>query len=195
MTESTGAESFNTRKLEAEIRKLEAETRKLESEVVAARSAQWRAWLVSLSVVAGIGVSAIGIYNTLSEIAFRNRQLGLEAQVQSSEIFLNQVLDRMSGIKVVRSEIDAKTGQLALKSRDNYGDIIQVGAYGAAVSLACQFDNLRLAAQTALTFQLGVQPKDIAARDMLRRIEDGCPAGWDRLTTQERTNWFAEVLP
>jgi hypothetical protein len=190
MAESNELESFNVKKLEAETRKLEAEARKLESETAAARSAQWRAWIVSLSVVVGIGVSAIGVYNTLSEIAFKNRQLGLESQVQSNEMFLNQVLDRMSGIKVVHSEVDNTTGQLVLKSRDNYGDVIQVGAYGAAVSLACLFDNLRLAAQTALTFQLAVQPKDIAARDMLRRIDDGCPSGWDRLTEVERSEWF-----
>jgi len=164
----------------------------MESEVAAARSTQWRAWIVSLSVVVGIGVSAFGIYETLTEIAFRNRQLGLESQVQSNEMFLNQVLDRMSGIKVVHSEVDTKTGKLALKSRDSYGNVIQVGSYGAAVALACRFDNLRLAAQTALTFQLVQQPRDIAARDMLRRLEDGCPSGWDRLTAQEKSEWFRQ---
>ena len=189
MTVSTESESLSNKKLEAETRKLEAEARKLESDTAAARGAQWRAWLVSMSVVVGIGVSAAGIYNTLSEIAYRNRQLALASQVQSNEIFLNQVLDRMSGIKVVRSEVDPKTGQLALKSRDNYGDIIQVGAYGAAVSLACRFDNLRLTAQAALTFQLAAWPEDVAARDMLRRLDTGCPAGWDRLTDQERGDW------
>ena len=183
-------QTLNLRKLEVEIRKLEAERHKLESEAVAARGTQWRAWIVSLSVVVGIGVSAFGIYETLTEIAFRNRQLGLESEVQSNEMFLNQVLDRMSGIKVVRTEVDVETGELVLKSRDNYGDVIQVGSYGAAVALACRFDNLRLAAQTALTFQLAQQPRDIAARDMLRRLEDGCPSGWDRLTAQERSMWF-----
>ena len=192
MPEPDKLETFNLKKLEVETRKLEAEIHKLKGEADAARSAQWRAWIVSLSVVVGIGVSAFGIYETLTEIAFRNRQLALESQVQSNEIFLNQVLDRMSGIKVVRLEAD-RTGKLVLKSRDNYGDIIQVGSYGAAVSLACRFDNLRLTAQTALTFQLAMQPKDIAARDMLRRIEDGCPSGWDRLTEQEKKEWFSQA--
>ena len=105
-------------------------------------------------------------------------------------MFLNQVLDRMSGIQVVRNEVDPTTGDLVLKSRDNYGDVIQVGSYGAAVALACQFNNLTLAAQTALTFQLAVQPLDIAARDMLKRLEDGCPPGWDRLTEEEKKEWF-----
>ena len=105
-------------------------------------------------------------------------------------MFLNQVLDRMSGIKVIHSEFDSNKGRLILKSRDNYGDVIQVGSYGAAVALACQFDNLRLAAQTALTFQLAQQPRDIAARDMLQRLENGCPPGWDRLTPQEKNEWF-----
>ena len=189
MSESDNLETATVKKLEVETRKLEAEIHKLESEATATRSAHWRAWIVSMSVIIGIGVSAFGIYETLTEIAFRNRQLGLESQVQSHEIFLNQVLDRMSGIKVVRLEAD-KTGKLVLKSRDNYGGVIQVGSYGAAVSLACRFDNLRLATQTALTFQFAVQPRDIAARDMLRRLEVGCPAGWDRLTEQEKREWF-----
>ena len=183
-------ERLKVRKLALEIDKLEAERNKLKAETDAARGAQWRAWLVSLSVIVGIGVSAFGIYQTLTDIAFKNRQLGLESQVQSNEMFLNQVLDRMSGIQVVRKEVDPETGQLVLKSRDSYGDVIQVGSYGAAVALACQFENLILAAQTALTFQLAEQPRDIAARDMLRRIEEGCPPGWDRLTVEEKEEWF-----
>lgn len=189
MPESDELLAANLKKLDAETRKLQAEIEKLNREGVAARYAEPRAWLVSLSVVVGIGVSVFGIYEALSEIGFRNRQLGLEAQVKSNEIFLNQVLDRMSGIKVVRLEAD-KQGRLKLKSRDNYGDIIQVGSYGAAVSLACQFKNLRLAAQSALTFQVAVQPKDVSAKDMLRRLERGCPSGWDELTDEEKQNWY-----
>ena len=180
--------------IDPNIRKLEAEIAKLEADTAATRNAQLRAWFVSLSVVVGIGVSAFSIYESLTEIAFRNRQLGLESQVQSNEIFLNQVLNRMSGIQVVRDELDPDTGKLELKSRDRYADIIQVGSYGAAVALACKFDNLALAAQAALTFQLAQQPLDFAARDMLKRIEDGCPPGWDRLTDREKAEWFSRAL-
>ena len=183
-------ESLRIKKIAAEIDNLRAEQEKFAAEAASARGAQLRAWIVSLSIVIGIGVSVLGIYETLSEVAFRNRQLGLESQVQSNEMFLNQVLNRMSGIKVVHKEVDSNTGELTLKSQDSYGDVIQVGSYGAAVALACQFDNLTLAAQTALTFQLAHQPLDIAARDMLQRIENGCPPGWDRLTDTEKDAWF-----
>jgi len=190
MSETDKLEGANLKKIETETRKLEAEIHKLESEIAEARRGQLRGWITSLSVVVGIGVSVYGVFSSLSEIAFRNRQLGLEAQVRSHEIFLNQVLDRMSGVKVAHHEVNSKTGELALQSQDQYGAVIQVGAYGSAVSLACRFDNLRLAALSALTYQLALYPNDVYAKDMLQRIERGCPSGWDRLTEQEKNEWL-----
>jgi len=186
-------ESANLRKIETETRKLETEILKLENEITEARSGRIRSWIVSMSVVIGIGVSVFGVYNSLSEIAFHNRQLGLETQVRSQEIFLNQVLDRMSGVKVVHKEVGGKSGTLKLKSQDTYGGVIQVGSYGAAVSLACRFDNLRLATQSALAFQLAKYPTDVSAKAMLQRIEQGCPSGWERLTNEERSEWVGAL--
>jgi hypothetical protein len=194
MPETDTLEEANLRKVELETGKLAAEIQKLQDETIAVRSAHLRGWIVSLSIVAGIGVSVVGIYKSLTEIAFNNRQLGLETQVRSHEIFLNQVLDRMSGIKVIHQELN-DDGQMVPKTRDSYGDVIQVGAYGSAVSLACRFEDLRLPALSALTAQLAMQPTDLGAEAMLRRIEQGCPMGWDRLTDQEKTAWFGRTKP
>lgn len=110
-------------------------------------------------------VSAAGIYQSLAEIGYKNRQLGLQAEVQSHQIFLNEVLDRLSGMTVVRYET-RPDGVLALASREQYGDVTTLGAYGAAIALACKFDNLILPAQSAFTFQLAAHPDDVGARDM-----------------------------
>jgi hypothetical protein len=189
MSETSEVESANLKKVEAETRKLETEIRKLESEITAARSGQLRGWIVSLSVVVGIAVSVVGVKKSLHEIEVSNLQLGIEAQVRSHEIFLNQVLDRMSSVKTAHYEVDQKTGKKVFKSQDEYGHVTQVGSYGSAVSLACRFDNLRLPAQSALTYQVARYPADITAREMLQRIERECPPGWDRLTEQETAEW------
>ena len=78
-----------TRKVEAEIKKLESEAKKYEQEAAASRSSRIRGWITVVSVSAGIIVSAVGIYESLTNIAYKNRQLGMEAQVRSHDIYLN----------------------------------------------------------------------------------------------------------
>jgi len=76
--------------------KLQREIAKIETEIRSLRTAQVRAWVTALSVGVGIIVSAIGLYQTLKEIRHKDRQLAMEAQIRSHEIFLNQVLDKIS---------------------------------------------------------------------------------------------------
>ncbi len=129
----------------AEVRKLEAEIRKLEADTAVARGGLIRGWIISASVAIGILVSSVGVYQSLAEIAFKNKQLAMEALIRSQEVFLNNVLDRISGVKV-RYEKAGENGEVKFAGRDRFGGTTQVGAYAAAVSLSCEFKNLRLAA-------------------------------------------------
>lgn len=122
-------------KLAAEIRKLDAEIRKLEREERAARWAERRKWIVSASVAFGIVVSAVSACQTLHEIGLKNRQLALESQVKSSEIFLNLVLERVSGFK---SQTEGPHGDS--ESQKVYNSLTRIGSYGLAVALACHFE-------------------------------------------------------
>ena len=135
-------------KLQSEIAKIDMETRSL-------RSTQMRAWLTALSVVIGIIVSTFGLYETLTEMRHKDRQLAMEAQVRSHEIFLNQVLDRMSGIKTAYWEL-RKVGDKEKMVNVNavrFGGTTMVGAYAAAVSLAKAFPDLQGPTVEALRYQ------------------------------------------
>ena len=151
----------------------EAEIRKLEAEAAATQATRVRGWINSLSVVVGIIVSSAGIYQSMIDLAFKNRQLGIEAQVRSHEIFLNQVLDRLSGIKVSYYEQN-EAGELRLARREEFGGTTQVGAYAAAVSLACEFENLRRPAIEALAYQATLGTGDPTAQKMLAALKNEC---------------------
>ena len=174
--------------------KLRAEIDKLESDVSAARGSQIRAWITAVSVSFGIVVTVFQVYQTLADIAMKNRQLAMESQIQSHQLFLNQVLDRMSGIKSVHNKVNEE-GVLELESNETYGDVTQAGSYGAATALACEFSNLRFPAEVALTFQVAVQPKDIVAATMLERLNKQCPPGWNAMTGDERSSWIESIKP
>ena len=167
-----------TRKVEAEIKKLESEVKKYEQEAAASRSSRIRGWITVVSVSAGIIVSAVGIYESLTNIAYKNRQLGMEAQVRSHDIYLNSILDRMAGIKIDRQKVN-ENGDLKLESRESFGGATQVGAYAAAVALACEFEHLVMPAQRVLTYQNQSSLKerqipDEYAVEMLRFLEQRC---------------------
>jgi hypothetical protein len=153
--------------------KLQREIAKIETEIRSLRTAQVRAWVTALSVGVGIIVSAIGLYQTLKEIRHKDRQLAMEAQIRSHEIFLNQVLDRISGIKTEYWEL-RKVGEkeeLVNVKDSRYGGTTMVGAYAAAVSLAKAFPALRGPAKEALERQGGER-----ARRFLQELGESSPA-------------------
>lgn len=151
-------------KLQKEIKKIEAETQSL-------ITSQLRGWLTAFSVIVGITASAFGIvlssfgvYQTLKEIQLKNKQLIIESQnqamqakIRSHEIFLNQVLDRISGIKTEYHELkeEGKEWKMVNVRDDRFGGTTMSGAYAAAVSLANEFPWLRSAAKEALLKQKG----------------------------------------
>jgi hypothetical protein len=164
-----------TTKEEWELKKIQAEVDKLHKEAKLINGNKVRAWITVFSVAFGIIVSTIGGYKTLAEIAANNKQQAMEAQIRSHQIFLNHVLDRMSGTKVDYSEYTS--AGLKLIKRESYGGTTQVGAYAAAISLACEFENLRLPAEQALSFQIATAPKDNSARMMLEIYRQKCKPG------------------
>ncbi len=158
----------------AKARKLEAEIRKLEVETAVTRGGLIRGWITSLSLTIGILVSCVGLYKSLNEIAFKNRQLAIEASIRSQEVFLNNVLDRISGVKVRHEKVD-ENGEVKFTGRDRFGGTTQVGAYAAAVSLSCEFANLRSATKEALRYQIeSSSGGDERAQRMLTIFETEC---------------------
>jgi len=172
-----------------ELEKLRAEINKLESEAIEARGAQVRGWITAVSISVGIIVTVFQLYRTLSDISLNNRQLAMESQIRSHQLFLNEVLDRMSGIKTVHNRVNKK-GLLQLEGNETYGNVTQVGSYGSATALACEFPNLRFPAEVALAYQHSAHPQDIGAATMLKRLQAKCPPGWDSMTNEEQNSWF-----
>jgi hypothetical protein len=155
-------EDLERLKTQKEIEKLEAETRSL-------GPAQLRGWLTSLSVIAAVLVSTIGIYKTLTEVRLNNEQLRIEAQIRSQEIFLNHILDRIAGIKLDIEE--KRNNRVVFERTEKYGGTTMVGAQAAAVALANAFPNLCLSAQEALKFQ-AEKANDQHAKDLLEKLPD-----------------------
>lgn len=172
--------------------KLRAETKKLETEVANARSARLRGWITATSVVVGIVFTMFQIYEVTSNVALKEQQLSMESRVRSHQLFLG-ILPMMSGFQSLHEEWDAAAEDWLIDTRERYGDVTVVGAYGSAAALACQFADLRLPAEVALAFQISVQEKDIGARTMLERIRGDCDTGWDSLTDEELQAWFDAI--
>ena len=162
-------------KQEWETKKLQAEVNKLQNEASLIQSKKVRAWIMVVSVAVGIIVSSVGIYKSMSEIASKNKQLSMESTIRSHQIFLNHVLDRMSGIQTDTEELNSD-GNLMIVKRERFGGTTQVGAYAAALALACEFKNLRLPAEEALKWQVETTSGDKTAAVMLERLKNGCGA-------------------
>lgn len=158
--------NWGEKKIQAEILKLEWETKLL-------KDGRIRSWLMLLSILFGIGVSVASIYSALEEVALKNKQQAMEATIRSHEIFLNNVLDRMSGIKVDYQELN-ENNQLYTSKREKFGGTTQVGAYYAAIALACEFANLKIPAKNALEWQVFIAPTDTAAPAALKEIKEKC---------------------
>jgi hypothetical protein len=147
-----------------------------------------RAWVTVLSIVAGIVFTVVQIYEVTKNIALRDEQLAMESRIRSQQLFLD-ILPKMSGFKSIRDRWDDKAKKFVDESRDREGDVTMIGAYASAVALGCRFEDLRLPAQAALSFQLVVQPKDIGAETLLGRLQEGCADGWDSMNQAEMEKW------
>ena len=79
-------------KEELEVSKLEKEIEGIDRRVHSDRRTEIRTWITYMSVIVGILVSTVGVYETLIEVKAKNKQLSIEAQIRSHDIFLNQVL-------------------------------------------------------------------------------------------------------
>ncbi len=170
-----------------ELEKLRAEILKLDRESKAANGAPLRAWITSLSVVAGVLFTIYQVKEVAANIVHKERQLWMESRIRSHQLFLG-IVPRMSGVESLTDEFD-KDGVQVKREKKSFGGVTQAGAYSSAVALACEFPELRLPAEAALTFQLTVQPKDVSAETMLERITGGCEVGYDRMTDAERDRW------
>lgn len=173
-------------RLDAE--KIQAEIRKLDQETEAMRGQARRAWVTVLSIVAGVVFTVFQIYEVTRNIALREEQLAMESRIRSQQLFLD-ILPKMSGFKSIKDRWDDEADDYVIDSRDREGDLTIVGAYASAVALGCRFEDLRLPAQAALFFQRVVQPKDIGAETLHKRLQEGCADGWDGMNEAEMKRW------
>jgi hypothetical protein len=139
--------------------KIEKEIAQLENEIRTNTLKEYRNWLTFISIIAAIVVSSIGAYQTLAEIRNKERQFAMESIIRSHDIFVNQVLDRISAVKS-QSYIINENGKMIEKSRETYGLTTQRGASVAAVSLAKTFRDLRGPTKNVLEVQLKTASSD-----------------------------------
>ncbi len=140
-------------KKQLEIEKLRKEVQVLELEIKTRQSSEKRKLLMLLSIIIGILASAFGTYQALAEVKNKNKQLAIESEIRSHEIFLNQVIDRRSGTKSQHEEM-GPSGKMEIVAREYYGRATQQAAYTSAVTLAKNFKNLRPVTHFLLNYQL-----------------------------------------
>jgi hypothetical protein len=138
--------------------KLQREIEKLEAEINSLRPAQIRAWVTSLSVIVGIIVSVAGLILTLSEIK-------TEYKIKSREILVNDLLDKISGVKVYH--LEKTDGKLDETRREMYGATVQRAAYAASLSIAKEISHLKPIVVTALEQQLGTADTEIVEQYLI----------------------------
>ena len=160
-----------TTQKEWELNKLKVEVKKIENEISLLQSNKIRAWITVLSVSVGILVSAFSIYKTLAEIDSKNKQLVMESKIRTHQLFLDNVLEKMSGIKTTYRELDSK-GKLRVVKSERYGGTAQFGSYVSAYALSCEFPHLRFITMETLKFQLEQVPEDRWALEIIKLLEE-----------------------
>jgi len=155
--------------------KLKAEVQKIENEISLLQSSKIRAWITVISVSVGILVSVFSLYKTLADIDAKNRQLRMESRIRTHQLFLAYVLDGMSGVKKSYKERD-ENGYLKVVKQELNGPTAQVGSYSVALSLSCEFPNLRFATIKTLEYQVSMVERDIWAKETLEKLKNNeCP--------------------
>lgn len=160
-----------TVKKEWELTKLKAEVQKIENEISILKSNKIRAWITVISVSVGILVSVFSIYKTLAEINSKNRQLKIESQIRTHQLFLDNVLEKMSGIKTSFRELNSQ-GKLKVVKSEHYGGTAQFGSYVSAYALACEFPNLKYITLETFKFQVEQTPRDRWAVKIIKLLEE-----------------------
>lgn len=144
---------------ELEKTKLEREIALLDGQLRSNKYKELRNWITLISIFIGIAVSTISAYEVLSGIKHKNKQLAMESILRSHDIFINQILDRVSAVKSLNYEINDK-GKMILKSRNLFDTTTQRGATVAAVGLAREFKYLREPARLVIESQLATASSD-----------------------------------
>ena len=127
-------------KAELEIRKFEREIELLELNLEKQRRFDWRGWITTVSIAAGILVSVAGIlvstfsvYETLLEVRVKDKQLTIESELRTKELFLTLLLRIMGGRKVTRHY--DKSGTLVAEDRHSNMRDDQLASYDFAFKL------------------------------------------------------------
>jgi len=93
----------------------------------------------------------------------------MEAELQSHNLFLNTILDRIGRVKF--HYLEQKEGELKEVRQERYGVASQQTAYVAAFSLAKRFKELRPAAMTALKEQASGTKSPQAAKLLMKFLK------------------------
>ena len=96
-------------KAELEIRKFEREIDLLELNLKKQRRIDWRGLITTASIVVGILVATFSVYETLLEMRVKDKQLTIESELRTKELFLTLLNRIMGGRKVTRHYDDKET--------------------------------------------------------------------------------------
>lgn len=164
-------------KEELEHVKLKLEIENLQSDLLNKKSGMIKSWVLAVSVSASVIASAFAAWHAFNDISLRNQEVARESTMRSSQIFLNSILDKLSGTIVHRHIYDTScltngedcTDRSALQYRDSYPGTTQEAAYEMTISLSCEFKNLAPSAIAAFEDQLnGLSPD---ANDSKKRLQ------------------------
>ncbi len=128
-------------KAELEIRKFEREIDLLELNLKKQRRIDWRGWITAVSIVAGILISTFGIYKTLLEVQVKDKQLTIESELRTKELFLTLLQRIMGGRKVTRHY--DKSGTLVAEERQSNMRDDQLASYDFAFMLGKDVPSLQ----------------------------------------------------
>ncbi len=126
---------------ELEIRKIEREIELLELNLKKQRRIDWRGWITSGSIAVGILVSTFGVYETLLEVRVKDKQLTIESELRTKELFLT-LLNRIMGGRKVTRHYDDKEKLVSEDRQTNMRDD-QLASYDFAITLGKDFPSLQ----------------------------------------------------
>ena len=154
-------------KAELEIRKFECEIDLLELNLKKQRRIDWRGWITTVSIVAGILISTLSIYYTLLEVQVKDKQLTIESELRTKELFLT-LLHRIMGGRTSTRHYD-KSGTLVAEVKQSNMRDDQLASYDFAITLGKEFPSLQPMITDILLRQYcySKSPEDEAIRQKL----------------------------
>ena len=128
-------------KAELEIWKLEREIKLVELNLANQQRIDWRGWLTAVSITLGILVSTFSVYQTLLEVRVKDKQLTIESELRTKELYLT-LLQRITGGRGITQHFD-QSGTLVAVDKQIHRRDNQLASYDFAIALGKDFPSLQ----------------------------------------------------